>query len=324
MKVTDLSAKAHRVLSKPFCALMFAMAVASFASCEKENEPVIEPVKVTAVKLNETALDLLVGEVIQLTATVYPYDADDKSVTWSSSKPSVATVDNNGNVTAKAVGEAIITVTTNNGGKTETCEFSVYQISSDINGVVINGIRWATRNVDAPGTFAASPEQRGMYYQWDSNIGWSSEDPLVNSNGGTKWFVCSYPREGDTWDKINDPSPSGWRVPTYDELNTLLDENKVNRKWVDYYGISGWMFTDKDTWKSIFLSYAGYRERWAVDIAGWLVHSGGNYWSSTMFWNRYADGHSEYGMWRLLFINSTAYMSYTVNDYSFSIRPVAE
>jgi len=34
-------------------------------------------------------------------------------------------------------------------------------------GVIINGIKWATRNVDMPGTFAANPEDAGMFYQWD-------------------------------------------------------------------------------------------------------------------------------------------------------------
>ncbi|MDR1809513.1 MAG: hypothetical protein LBR34_03800, partial [Prevotella sp.] len=54
-------------------------------------------------------------------------------------------------------------------------------------GVVINGVRWATRNVDAPGTFAATPESAGMFYQWNRSLGWSSSNPLVNSNGGTTW-----------------------------------------------------------------------------------------------------------------------------------------
>ena len=40
-------------------------------------------------------------------------------------------------------------------------------------GVVINGITWATRNVDEPGKFAARPEDAGMYYQWNSKIPFS-------------------------------------------------------------------------------------------------------------------------------------------------------
>ena len=35
-------------------------------------------------------------------------------------------------------------------------------------GVVINGVKWATRNVAAPGKFATSPEDAGMFYQWNA------------------------------------------------------------------------------------------------------------------------------------------------------------
>jgi len=40
-------------------------------------------------------------------------------------------------------------------------------------GVVINGVKWATRNVDRPNTFAETPESAGMFYQWNDKIGWS-------------------------------------------------------------------------------------------------------------------------------------------------------
>ena len=52
-------------------------------------------------------------------------------------------------------------------------------------GIVINGIKWATRNVGAPGTFANSPTDRGMFYQWNSTTGWSSTAPLVSTDGSS-------------------------------------------------------------------------------------------------------------------------------------------
>ena len=82
-------------------------------------------VSVTSVTLNKSALELTVGNTETLTAIVAPANADDKTVTWSSSVTSVATVDSNGKVTAIAAGTAIITVTTNDGGKTDTCEVTV-------------------------------------------------------------------------------------------------------------------------------------------------------------------------------------------------------
>jgi hypothetical protein len=54
-------------------------------------------------------------------------------------------------------------------------------------GVLINGVIWATSNVDAPGTFAKNPEDTGMFYQWNRKIGWSTSDPMTNSDGGTTW-----------------------------------------------------------------------------------------------------------------------------------------
>jgi len=68
-------------------------------------------------------------------------------------------------------------------------------------GVIINGIKWATRNVDKPGTFAAKPEDAGMFYQWNRRVGWSATDPMINSNGGTDWDFAI--PEGYRWEKKN-------------------------------------------------------------------------------------------------------------------------
>ena len=84
--------------------------------------PAIHP---TGVTLNKTELSLTVGSSEQLTATVAPAEADNKSVTWTSSNPAVATVDASGNVTAVGTGTATITVTTADGGKTATCTVTV-------------------------------------------------------------------------------------------------------------------------------------------------------------------------------------------------------
>lgn len=80
---------------------------------------------VQSVILNKTSGDLLVDETLQLTATVNPGYAANKNVTWASSNPAVAEVDNSGLVTAKSSGSATITVTTVDGGKTATCTINV-------------------------------------------------------------------------------------------------------------------------------------------------------------------------------------------------------
>ncbi|WP_296329628.1 Ig-like domain-containing protein [uncultured Treponema sp.] len=82
-------------------------------------------VAVTGVTLDSTSATLTVGDTKTLTATIAPENASDKTVTWSSSAPSVASVDESGKVTALASGNATITVTTNDGSKTATCEVTV-------------------------------------------------------------------------------------------------------------------------------------------------------------------------------------------------------
>ena len=90
---------------------------------EKVNEST-DPVSVTGVSLNKSSLTLETGETAALTATVAPANAANKSVTWSSSDTTVATVAD-GVVTAVAAGTATITVTTADGGKTATCTVTV-------------------------------------------------------------------------------------------------------------------------------------------------------------------------------------------------------
>ena len=68
-------------------------------------------VNVTGITLNNSNIDLIPNETASLSVTVTPEEASDKSVTWTSSDDNVATVDENGNVTAKGLGTATITAT---------------------------------------------------------------------------------------------------------------------------------------------------------------------------------------------------------------------
>ena len=80
-------------------------------------------VEVSGISLDKKTVDLTVGDTLQLTATVMPEDADDKTVEWTSDKPEVVRV-NDGLVEAVAAGEAVVTATTAN-GKTDTCTVTV-------------------------------------------------------------------------------------------------------------------------------------------------------------------------------------------------------
>jgi len=140
--------------------------------------------------------------------------------------------------------------------------------------VLINGVRWATRNVDKPGTFAAKPEDAGMFYQWGSNVGWSSMNPLTATDGNNTWRkLADY---GDTWQSAKNPCPSGWRVPTVSEWKSLVD---AGSSWTTVNGVSGRVFGSAPN--TIFLSAVPGRViDGRLDVG---VGSVGYYWSSTPY-----------------------------------------
>ncbi|WP_245176844.1 Ig-like domain-containing protein [Flavobacterium aquidurense] len=82
-------------------------------------------VAVTSVSLSPSSASLSVGGTQQLTPTILPANATNKSVNYSSSNTAVATVNSSGLVTAVANGSATITVTTVDGSKTSTCLVTV-------------------------------------------------------------------------------------------------------------------------------------------------------------------------------------------------------
>lgn len=85
----------------------------------------VAAIPVTGVTLNKTTLEIVEEDSETLIATVAPDNATVKDVEWKSSDESIATVDNDGKVTAIVPGNATITVTTKDGGKTATCAVSV-------------------------------------------------------------------------------------------------------------------------------------------------------------------------------------------------------
>ncbi len=88
-------------------------------------EITVNTVPVTGITLDTNEAEIEVGKTLQLTATIQPENATNKEYSWSSSDEDVATVDENGLVSAIAAGLATITVTTTDGGKTATCAVKV-------------------------------------------------------------------------------------------------------------------------------------------------------------------------------------------------------
>lgn len=133
-------------------------------------------VSVTGVSLDKTEIVLVEGSSEKLTATVEPTNATNKNVTWSSDHEAIATVDQNGTVTARRGGQATITVTTVDGSKTATCTVRVrIQIGEPVQSVGLNKTELALE-VGKTGTLEAIVEPSDAT---NKNVTWSSSNSEV-------------------------------------------------------------------------------------------------------------------------------------------------
>ena len=97
-----------------------------------------ETIPVTSINIDQKTASMTVGESLNLTATVLPSNATDKTISWASNDTNVASVSSTGVVTAKAKGTAIITATTNDGGYTSSCTVTVSDAYIAVSGVSLN------------------------------------------------------------------------------------------------------------------------------------------------------------------------------------------
>ncbi|WP_419002911.1 Ig-like domain-containing protein, partial [Anaerotignum lactatifermentans] len=133
-------------------------------------------VSVAGVSLDKTEIVLVEGSSEKLTATVEPTNATNKNVTWSSDHEAIATVDQNGTVTARRGGQATITVTTADGSKTATCTVRVrIQIGEPVQSVGLNKTELALE-VGKTGTLEAKVEPSDAT---NKNVTWSSSNSEV-------------------------------------------------------------------------------------------------------------------------------------------------
>ena len=114
--------------------ILLSISLITTYSCKKEKD---KSVSVTEVGLNKTSTTLIEGETETLVATVMPENATDKSVVWESSNESAATVSQEGLVTAVGEGKATITVKTNDGGFSASCEVTVNKKVIAVTSVVL-------------------------------------------------------------------------------------------------------------------------------------------------------------------------------------------
>ena len=280
-------------------------------------------ISVESVSLNKT-FSMVVGATLTLTATVTPSNATDKSVTWTSSNTSVATVSSTGVVTAITVGSATITVKTNDGGKTATCSVTVEPapIPEAVDLGLPSGLKWASFNLGA-----SAPEEYGGYYAWGET------EPKNNYSLSTyKWCkgsyttmtkYCSESSWGDNGftdtktvlDAEDDAASVNlgrkWRMPTDTEWTELRTE--CTWTWTTRNGVDGRLVTGPSG-NSIFFPAAGYRGNSAFGSVG----SYGVYWSSSLYTDNPCDA------WNVYFSSGDVYRGQDYRFRGFSVRPVIE
>ncbi|MDR0333278.1 MAG: trypsin-like serine protease [Dysgonamonadaceae bacterium] len=139
-------------------------------------------------------------------------------------------------------------------------------------GVVINGTRWATRNVDMPGTFAANPQNYGRFYQYGTRLGVTQHWPNSGAVISAAWWSWV---DRAAWAVSNHPCPAGWQLPSEQEFRDL-GAGTWHANW-NGTGVAGLTFGTEPN--ALFLPAAG----WCCDWRDALVPAGtgGSYWSRT-------------------------------------------
>lgn len=154
-------------------------------SCQEKEPETIEPptITVTSVSVSPSTADLVVGESLTLQATVSPSDATVKTVTWTSSNPSVASVTENGSVLALSEGSATINASAD--GKTGFCQVTVSKPFIAVQSVALKPqILSLVEGESAMLVATITPDNAT-----DQTVSWSSSYPNVASidqNGNVK------------------------------------------------------------------------------------------------------------------------------------------
>ena len=200
-------------------------------------------VSVTSISLSEKELALKEEDNLTLVATIFPEDATDKAVKWESSDPSIATVSSSGTITAKSSGSTIITVITNDGGKTATCLVVVSPAPKPFS-------RYLTFTSEGSTSISLDlNEENGpvLYYSYDksdwtlwdySRLTFTDENPLYLCGNNPGGFNSSWPGKrfdtrgsyysctGDIMSLINNEEPITW-IPSQYCFYMLFKDNRL-------------------------------------------------------------------------------------------------
>ncbi len=174
---------------------------------------------VSGVNVSPASLLLSPDEKEQLTAYVSPYNAQNRKVSWTSNNSNVATVDNNGLVTAHSVGSAIIIATTEEGGYYSACTVNVTNSASV--GTGLTGCYYNGRQFETP---------VGTRIDANINFNWGEGSPMSGISNDN-FSVC--------W--------TGQVKPVYSGTYTFyMTSDNGRRLWIDNQLVIDAMYNDWD------------------------------------------------------------------------------
>ena len=287
--------------------------VGSVTSLGKIRSFTTTTVAVTGVELDKATLRMTIGDEVTLSASVKPSDAVDKSVTWSSSKPEIATV-TEGKVKGIAAGKATVTVKSTDGGFTASCEVTVMSVKPEKAVDLGLSVYWRTENLGVN-----NYEPRGRHYAWGetatkSEFNWSTY-ALCD---GDMISLKKYTTSDNTLLKSEDDAATQilggtWRTPTTTEWRELMD----NCDWTWSDSKKGYTVTSKVPGfegNSIFLPAAGCR----LNTNFYDTETFGYYWSANVNPENPAVAISVY------FYSSSHELRGEYRYFGYSIRPVSD
>lgn len=304
-----------------------------YATCVVEVKQAI-----TSINLGKKSLEIAEGKTYKFSPTVSPYDANDKSLSWTSSNNSIATVDNSGNLTAVSPGIVDITATAKDGsGISTTCKVSVFKMPQMVDMGL--SVKWASLNLGA-----TSIEDFGDYYAWAETethyeVGYSQSSSPKWKSGITGYNWASYKwcnGSMTTLTKYNTESRIGkvdnitqlelsddaarqklggnWRIPTDTEWAELI--NSSSWEILTQNGVKGVKFTSNNNGNTLFIPMAGL---W--NAKGYFTGIG-LYWTANI--PKVQICHSANTLYIDLESNYKVYQHERERSTGVSIRPVSE
>lgn len=273
-----------------------------YVSVQQDNIPV------TGITLNKYSLSLYEGESENLIATVYPTNATDKTVTWSSEVTSVASVDQNGKVTA--IKNGTTTIIARAGGYEARCTLVVEPPQGSVDLGL--SVKWASCNLGA-----SYPEGTGDYYAWgeilpyyqdghgsdnpcgywrDGKTGYNWDSYKYYNNGGITKYCDNTSTAASHWSGEGQPDgktrldleddvanillKGNWHIPSKSEWQEL--QKNCTLKEVTRNGVTGLLCTSRINGNSIFFPVCYYRkENKMSNVHGvYNITSNYHYWTS--------------------------------------------